>query len=119
MSTFNVEKINESIIRLDSDDSGALMDLAEAFTFYVDGYKFMPAYRSKMWDGKIRLYDARRRTLPYGLLYKSLQFISERGYEVKLDPNLKPDDIPTKEELLDFVKSLDIRSRGETIEPRD
>jgi superfamily II DNA or RNA helicase len=116
---FNIEKINESIIRLDSDDSGAVMDLSEAFTFFVDGYKFMPAYRNKLWDGKIRLYDARRRTLPYGLLYKSLQFISERGYEVKLDPNLKPENVPGKEELLDFVKSLDIRSKGKTIEPRD
>lgn len=116
---FNIEKINESVIRLDSDDSGAVMDLAEAFTFFVDGYKFMPAYRNKLWDGKIRLYDARRRTLPYGLLYKSLQFISERGYEVNLDPSLKPDDIPTKEELLEFVQSLDIRSRGKAITPRD
>lgn len=116
---FNVEKIDESLIRLDSDDSGALMDLAEAFTFYVDGYKFMPAYRNKLWDGKIRLYDSRRRTLPYGLLYKSLQFISERGYEVKLDPGLKPNDVPEKEELLEFVTSLDIRSRGKKIEPRE
>ena len=116
---FNIEKINESIIRLDSDDSGAVMDLSEAFTFFVPGYKFMPSYRNKLWDGKIRLYDARRRTLPYGLLYKSLQFISERGYEVKLDPNLKPENVHSKEELLDFVKSLDIRSKGKTIEPRE
>lgn len=116
---FTVEKIDESVIRLDSDDSGALMDLAEAFTFYVDGYKFMPAYRNKIWDGKIRLYDARRRTLPYGLLYKSLQFISERGYEVKLDPDLKPKDAPEKEELLEFINSLDIRTGGKKIEPRD
>jgi superfamily II DNA or RNA helicase len=119
MARFDIEKINESIIRLDSDDSGAVMDLSEAFTFFVDGYKFIPSYRNKLWDGKIRLYDARRRTLPYGLLYKSLQFISERGYEVKLDPNLKPENVPSKEELLDFVKSLDIRSKGKTIEPRD
>ena len=119
MATFEFEKINESIVRMDSDDSGAVMDLAEAFTFFVDGYRFIPSYRNKVWDGKIRLYDARRRTLPYGLLYKSLQFISERGYEVKLDPNLKPENVPSKEELLDFVKSLDIRSKGKTIEPRD
>jgi superfamily II DNA or RNA helicase len=119
MARFDIEKINESIIRLDSDDSGAVMDLSEAFTFFVDGYKFIPSYRNKLWDGKIRLYDARRRTLPYGLLYKSLQFISERGYDVKLDPNLKPENVPSKEELLDFVKSLDIRSKGKTIEPRD
>ena len=119
MATFEIEKINESIIRMDSDDSGAVMDLSEAFTFFVDGYKFMPSYRNKLWDGKIRLYDARRRTLPYGLLYKSLQFISERGYEVKLDPSLKPENVHSKEELLDFVKSLDIRSKSKTIEPRD
>jgi len=120
MSTIiEIEKIDESVIRMDSNDSGAIMDLSEAFTFWADNYKFMPAYRNKFWDGKIRLYDARRRTLPYGLLYKSLQFISERGYDVKLDPTLKPDNVPTKEDLLDFVKNLDIRSRGQSIEPRD
>ncbi len=119
MSTFKIDKIDESIIRMDCDDSGAVMDLSEAFTFYVDGYQYMPSYRNKVWDGKIRLYDARRRTLPYGLLYKSLQFISERGYDVKLDPSLKPGDVPVKEDLEDFVASLDIRSRGKKIEPRD
>ena len=120
MSTvIEFKKINESILHMDSEDSGAVMDLSEAFTFYAENYKFMPAYRNKMWDGKIRLYDARRRTLPYGLLYKSLQFISERGYEVKLDPSLKPQNVPSKEHLLEFVSNLDIRSRGQKIEPRD
>ena len=32
---------------------------------------------------------------------------------------LKPENVPSKEELLEFVSGLDIRSRGKTIEPRD
>ena len=45
-------KKDESKVLLRCDDSGVLMELSEYFTFYAEGYKFMPAYRNKMWDGK-------------------------------------------------------------------
>ena len=32
-------------------------ELSDLFTFDVPGAKFMPQYRSKYWDGKIRLYS--------------------------------------------------------------
>jgi len=32
-------------------------ELSQHFTFEVPGYKFMPTYRSRQWDGKIRLYS--------------------------------------------------------------
>ena len=38
-------------------ESGVAQELNEFFSFYVPGYKFMPAFRNKMWDGKIRLYN--------------------------------------------------------------
>ena len=52
-----VRKKNEAHLVIDSEDSGILMELSEAFTFYAEGYKFTPAYKNKWWDGKIRLYD--------------------------------------------------------------
>ena len=36
-------------------DEDVRRDLGEHFTFSVPGFKFMPAYRSRHWDGKIRL----------------------------------------------------------------
>ena len=32
-------------------------DLSDFFTFRVPGYRFMPAYRNRAWDGKIRLLE--------------------------------------------------------------
>ncbi len=50
------KKIDEANMFLDCD-SGIAQELSEFFSFYVPGYKFMPAYRNKVWDGKIRLFN--------------------------------------------------------------
>ena len=43
------------------------MELSEFFTFYVPGYKFMPAFRNRMWDGKIRLFSEQTGKIYVGL----------------------------------------------------
>ncbi len=62
---YQVHKVDEVSLRVTSpDDSGSIRELAEHFTFFAEGYKFMPAYRNKVWDGKIRLFNIRDQTLP-------------------------------------------------------
>ena len=111
-------KKDEAKVILESEDSGILMELSEYFTFYAEGYRFMPAYRNKMWDGKIRLFDLRSQTIPYGLLKRVAEFCYERGYELKIDPTLK-NHIDNKNTLEDFIKSLNITIKGKKINPRD
>jgi superfamily II DNA or RNA helicase len=111
-------KKDESKILLRCDDSGILMELSEYFTFYAEGYKFMPAYRNKMWDGKIRLYDSRSQTIPYGLLKRVAEFCYERGYELDVDSSLKHL-VEEKDELKDFIDKLSITIKGKPINPRD
>ena len=53
MADIGITKIDETSLRIVSNDSGILMELSEHFTFYAEGYKFMPLYRNKMWDGKV------------------------------------------------------------------
>ena len=84
----SASKKDEAKVILRSDDSGVLMELGEYFTFYAEGYKFMPAYRNKMWDGKIRLYDSRSQTIPYGLMKRVAEFCYERGYKLNVDDSL-------------------------------
>ena len=43
----------------------------------------MPAYRNRMWDGKIRLFDMRNKTLYCGLLHYLREFCDERGYTLE------------------------------------
>ena len=67
MDTLIVEKKNEVYITVDCDPN-IQRELSEFFTFYVPGYKFMPAFRNRMWDGKIRLFSPRNGRIYVGLL---------------------------------------------------
>ncbi len=79
METIRVRKLNHANFEI-TCDSGTAQELNEFFSFYVPGYKFMPAYRNRMWDGKIRIFTLRDRTLPAGLFYHLKDFCSKRGY---------------------------------------
>ena len=118
-STFDISHVDETLIHIKSDDSGALMDLSEYYTFFVTGYKFMPAYRNKMWDGKIRLLNMRNNTLPYGLLPKTLNFAKDVGYGINLCSTIKNKEAIDKDELNKFATSQKLRAGGKEIELRD
>ena len=83
METIRVWKLNHSNLFIDCD-SGVGQELNEFFSFFVPGYKFMPAFRNRMWDGKIRLYSRSTNELPAGLFYHLAEFCKKRGYI--LDP---------------------------------
>jgi superfamily II DNA or RNA helicase len=120
MSDLTVKKVNESVLKIGSDDHGILMEACEYFTFMVDGYKFIPSYRNKLWDGKCRLLDLRNHTLPYGLLMELLQFANSRKYTVAIDPDITQN-VPTdKNILIEYAKTLKITdNHNNIIEPRN
>ena len=119
MSQLQFHKVNESILRVSSNDSGILMELAEHFTFMAEGYKFIPSFRNKMWDGKIRLYDSRTGKLPYGLLFDALKFAKSRDYSIELSHEIVSRVPPSIDELKAFAASLKITNGASTISPRD
>ena len=84
-------------------EGGARQELADYFTFYVPGYKFMPAFKNKMWDGKIRLYDLRTNTLYIGLLEYVKKFAEERGYLIELGFSEKINEV-NETELQTYVE---------------
>ena len=51
MSVLTVKKKNHAYITVDGEPS-ALNELTDFFTFFVPGYKFMPAYKNKIKDEK-------------------------------------------------------------------
>ena len=79
MEAIRVRKLDHANLQIECD-SGAAQELNEFFSFYVPGYKFMPAFKNRMWDGKIRLFTLRDRTLPAGLFYHLEDFCVNRGY---------------------------------------
>lgn len=84
MEKITVRKLNEVHMRLDCEP-GIMMEAAAYFTFDVPGAKFSPAYRNKVWDGKIRLLNTLTGLLYCGLLSQLEQFCKSRDYELELD----------------------------------
>ena len=53
-------------------------ELSEYFTFFVPGHQFVPAFRNKIWDGKIRLFNLQTQQLYLGLTSYLQEFADER-----------------------------------------
>jgi len=110
-----IEKKNEATLYVTSSDSGILQEISEFFTFYAEGYKWMPAFKNKLWDGKIRLYNRMNSTISHGLLNEVLQFAKDRGYQVDLSADIQ-NRFSYNEK---FIDGLSLRGGGKVIEPRD
>jgi superfamily II DNA or RNA helicase len=109
METIRVRKLNHANLHIQCD-SGTAQELNEFFSFYVPGYKFMPAFRNRMWDGKIRLFTVMSGELPAGLYEHLLQFAEQRDYLVELDnsPYGKANDYNKVEvkDVYNYIESL-------------
>ena len=81
METLILEKKDEVYLTVDADPS-IQRELSEFFTFYVPGYKFMPAFRNRMWDGKIRMFSQKTKEIYFGLFPYIKAFAEERGYNI-------------------------------------
>lgn len=105
MSEIIVRKYNNIYATIDCDKS-ILQELSEYFSFYAENYKFVPSYRNKMWDGKIRLFDIRKRSLYLGLYKHIEQFCEEREYTYTFD-GINQTDLSNKD-FDKFIESLNI-----------
>ena len=108
-----IEKKNEVYITVDCE-SDVQREISEFFTFYVPGYKFMPAYRTRMWDGKIRLFSQKTKEIYFGLYPYIKAFAEERGYNIVAAKDVDIDNKVDKDVVTKFSNSL-----GQKFEARD
>jgi superfamily II DNA or RNA helicase len=113
-----VVKINEAYVNLVCED-GIKAELSEFFSFFAHNYQFSPLYKKRVWNGKIYLYNKKTSNLPAGLIRYLREFCKERNFPLVIDPTVQSFNSFTQEQAVDFVKSLNLRSRGNPIEPRD
>ena len=102
-----ISKVNEVYAHVKCENSDA-MELNEYFTFYVPGYKFMPAFRNKVWDGKIRLFNSQNRQIYYGLLPHLEKFAKERDYKIEFDDSVETYDEFSIADAKEFIDTLGI-----------
>ena len=119
MDLIKIKKKNEAFLEIITEPS-IEHELAEHFCFFVPGYKFMPAYKNRMWDGKIRLYDLRKKTLYTGLFQYIQEFANARQYDIELDngsygmPGAK-----NKVDIPALLSELTLTAGGNKITPRN
>ena len=107
MSDLTLHKKNEAYIQFECDRSIA-QELSDYFTFYVPGYQFTPAFKSRVWDGKIRLVDLRSFTIYHGLVPYIQKFCKERDYKLDVDNDVISADEFSLVEAKEFVDTLNL-----------
>ena len=104
IEVIEVTKKDEVYLKI-SCEAGVAQEICDYFTFTVPGHTFMPAYRMKIWDGKIRLFNIHNRLLYSGLLEYVFIFAEKRNYQVIPDGDWwKPLKIEKNEKFLSSLK---------------
>lgn len=113
-----IEKVNEVFLRIFTERD-IEQELSAFFTFEVPGARFTPAFRARMWDGKIRMYDMQRKSLYVGLLDYLLKFAERNEYEVEFLNEVINKSEVTYDLVEKFALWLNLHGRGNPIEIRD
>jgi superfamily II DNA or RNA helicase len=118
MSDIIISKKNEVFLTIQAEQY-ICQELSDRFTFEVPGAKFMPQYRSKYWDGKIRLFNLTKKELYVGLLDKLIAYAQKHEYTYEFENNkfygtpFEVNEEVSVEGVADYVKSISAH------EPRD
>jgi len=113
-----ISKKNEVYLKVNAEPSIA-RTISDFFTFEVPGARFMPAFRNRVWDGKIRLFSPATGELYLGLLTYLTKYLEDLNEEYSVDEDLQDEKTIEKELLLGFIRGLRLRSNGKSIKVRD
>lgn len=61
-----------------------------ATSFYVPGYKFMPRYKTGQWDGKKHLFNAKKKSLPAGLVPRVCGLLEQEAIVCEISHEVEP-----------------------------
>ncbi len=114
-----ISKKNEVYVRVETEPNIA-RELSDFFTFEVPGARFMPTYKKRIWDGKIRLYNMMNGEIYLGLT----PYIEEFAKRNDIDIEYKGDVNATQSSFTHgvckgFIRNIKPKSNGKSIELRD
>jgi len=110
-----IEKLDEVYVRVFSDPS-IEQEIVDFFTYEYPGARFTPQFRARLWDGKVRLYDAIRKTLYLGLVNYVEYFAEQNGYQIEYVNEVLKSELITSHDVEQYLKTLEL---PEKIEIRD
>ena len=113
-----ISKKNDVYLTVETD-KGIARELSDFFTFEVPGAKFMPQYRNRMWDGKIRLFSIQTGEIYFGLLSYIEEFAKRNDIDIEYKEGVKDDEQLGDSELDTFIGRVSPQSKGKTLQVRD
>jgi superfamily II DNA or RNA helicase len=112
-----VESIDEVRYFVKTDKS-TKQELRDYFSFMVPGAQYMPMYKKRLWDGKIRLYDILSSTLPRGLKVYLEKFCKDRTYDLNIKETKNPLCI-AEDKLTQFYDTLQVSVKKQAVKMHD
>ena len=115
MSDITIKQKNEVHCKVDAD-VGVMQELSDFFTFEQPGARFMPQYKAKLWDGKVRLYSMFTQELYKGLIPYVGHFAALNGYTVQNDIPAEPTPYL---DVQQYLEEMNLMGQGNPIQIRD
>lgn len=115
MADITIKHKNEVHCKVDAD-VGIMQEMSDFFTFEQPGARFMPQYKAKLWDGKVRMYNMFTQEIYKGLIPYVGHFASMNGYTVQNDIPASPDPYI---DVQQYLEDLNLQGHGKPIQIRD
>lgn len=78
MVDIKITQPDSVVLKIECDRSLA-KELNGYFTFTVPNFQYTPAFKKRLWDGKIRLFNLFNQTVYAGLLDRVIKFAKDRS----------------------------------------
>ncbi|QIG65687.1 ATP-dependent DNA helicase [Ochrobactrum phage vB_OspM_OC] len=113
-----VKEIDDVFCEVITDNEAILREISDEFSFKVDGYEVMKRANPnlKYWDGMIRLFNVKKRTLYKGLVITLVKWAEGVKYTIDNQTNFVKKDIDLKE-VKQFFSDLKLKEADRL--PRD
>jgi superfamily II DNA or RNA helicase len=115
----HISKKNEVYLILNNIEPSTSLELHDFFTFEVPGAKFMPNFRNRIWDGKIRLFSPATGEIYVGLLQYIKNFCKQNNIEYTIEEDIENDRNIVLTDVRNFIRSLKPKTKGKSIKVRD
>ena len=114
-----ISKKNEVYLILSDLSPSESQELTSFFTFEVPGFKFMPTYRNRIWDGKIRLFSPGSGEIYVGLLEYIKGFCQRNEIDYILEEGVENERNIIREVVRSYITSLKPKSHGKSLKLRE
>ena len=98
-----IYKLNESFAKIDTEHN-ILNEMKRFVSAKVDGYRFMPAFKTGFWDGSVSALKGNK--IPIGLVNYLNKFAKGGNYSIYINFDVTTE--LTKIDILEFIETLEL-----------